>query len=200
MMPMGAASDSAFRQIVSAIVSSTGQGIVDAPTRIYLRRRGRSHWGSLIPTAHRIRTATREVAPRRLTDGVVRERYWRNITGFMHVEAATGGKWLSLLKEMAPGIKRAAFMFNPDTAPRGGKNFLASFEAAAGSLGIEAVAMIVRSDAEIETGIAALGAEQAGLVEYSSFLAAHVETIIPRPRATMCPRSTKRRYLLEKAA
>ena len=77
MMPMGAASDSAFRQIVSAIVSSTGQGIVDAPTRIYLRRRGRSHWGSLIPTAHRIRTATREVAPRRRTDGVVRERYWR---------------------------------------------------------------------------------------------------------------------------
>ena len=101
-----------------------------------------------------------------------------NITGFMHVEAATGGKWLSLLKEMAPGIIRAAFMFNPDTAPGGGKNFLASFEAAAGSLGIEPVAIIVRSDAEIETGIAALGAEQAGLVEYSSFLAADVETII----------------------
>ena len=94
------------------------------------------------------------------------------------MEAATGGKWLSLLKEMAPGIIRAAFMFNPDTAPGGGKNFLASFEAAAGSLGIEPVAILVRSDAEIETGIAALGAEQAGLVEYSSFLAAHVETII----------------------
>jgi putative tryptophan/tyrosine transport system substrate-binding protein len=101
-----------------------------------------------------------------------------NITGFTHVEAATGGKWLSLLKEIAPGIKRAAFMFNPETVPGGGKNFLVSFEAAAGSLGMEPVAMPVRSDAEIETGIAALGAEQAGLVEYSSFLAAHIETVI----------------------
>ena len=64
-----------------------------------------------------------------------------NITGFTNNEAAMGGKWLSLLKEIAPGIKRAAFMFNPETAPDGGKYFLASFEAAAGSLGIEPVAM-----------------------------------------------------------
>jgi putative tryptophan/tyrosine transport system substrate-binding protein len=101
-----------------------------------------------------------------------------NITGFTNSEAAMGGKWLSLLKEIAPAIKRAAFMFNPDTAPVGGKYFLESFEAAAGSLGIEPVAMPVRSDAEIETAIAALGAEQAGLVEFSSFLAAHIATII----------------------
>jgi putative ABC transport system substrate-binding protein len=40
-----------------------------------------------------------------------------NITGFTNVEAATGGKWLGLLKEIAPSIKRAAFVFNPDTAP-----------------------------------------------------------------------------------
>ena len=105
-----------------------------------------------------------------------------NITGFTNVEAAIGGKWLSLLKEIAPGIKRAAFMFNPDTVPAGGKNFLASFKAAAGSLGIEPVAMPVRSDAEsdaeIKTAIATLGAEQAGLVEYGPFLAAHVGTVI----------------------
>ena len=83
-----------------------------------------------------------------------------------------GGKWLSLLKEIAPSIKRAAFVFNPDTVPGVGKYFLASFEAAAGSLGIEPVAMPVRSDAEIETAVATLGAEQAGLVEWSPFLAA----------------------------
>ena len=56
-----------------------------------------------------------------------------NITGFTNNEAAMGGKWLSLLKEVAPSIKRAGFMFNPETAPDGGKYFLASFEAAAGS-------------------------------------------------------------------
>jgi putative tryptophan/tyrosine transport system substrate-binding protein len=101
-----------------------------------------------------------------------------NITGFTNIEAAMGGKWLSLLKEIAPSIKRAGFMFNPDNVLGFGKYFLASFEAAAGSLGIEPVAMPVRSDAEIETAIAALGAEQASLVEFSAFLAAHMGTII----------------------
>jgi putative tryptophan/tyrosine transport system substrate-binding protein len=46
-----------------------------------------------------------------------------NITGFTNFEAATAGKSLGLLKEIAPRIKRAAIMFNPDTAPGGGKYF-----------------------------------------------------------------------------
>jgi putative tryptophan/tyrosine transport system substrate-binding protein len=101
-----------------------------------------------------------------------------NITGFTNIEPATAGKWLSLLKQIAPGIKRAALMFNPDTVVGTGKQFLASFEAAAGSLGIEPVAVPVHSDAEIEAAIAALGAEQAGLVEYSPFVSARWKTII----------------------
>ena len=36
-----------------------------------------------------------------------------NITGFANVEASMGGKWLELLSEIAPGLKRAAIMFNP---------------------------------------------------------------------------------------
>src|SRR6516162_5579632 len=40
-----------------------------------------------------------------------------NITGFADFEATLGGKWLELLSETAPGLKRAAIMFNPDTAP-----------------------------------------------------------------------------------
>ena len=39
-----------------------------------------------------------------------------NITGFSDLEAAMAGKWLELLTEIAPGVKRAAIMFNPDTA------------------------------------------------------------------------------------
>ena len=39
-----------------------------------------------------------------------------NVTGFGASEA-TGGKWLELLSEIAPGLKRVATMFNPDTAP-----------------------------------------------------------------------------------
>src|SRR6516165_7485977 len=40
-----------------------------------------------------------------------------NVTGFATQEAALAGKWLELLSEIAPGLKRAAIMFNPDTAP-----------------------------------------------------------------------------------
>src|SRR5262249_40572962 len=46
-----------------------------------------------------------------------------NITGFINLEPTLGGKWLELLKEIAPGVKRVAIMFNPDTAPGGGSYF-----------------------------------------------------------------------------
>ena len=60
-----------------------------------------------------------------------------NITGFINIEAAMGGKWLELLKEVAPRLRRAAIMFNPDTAPGGGSYYLGPFEAAARSLAVE---------------------------------------------------------------
>ena len=41
-----------------------------------------------------------------------------NITGFAILEASLGGKWLQMLSEIAPGLKRAVVMFNPDTGPR----------------------------------------------------------------------------------
>ena len=79
-----------------------------------------------------------------------------NITGFINIEALMGGKWLELLKEIAPGVSRAAIMFNPDTAPGGGSYFLSSFEIAARSLGVEPVTAAVRSDVDIENTITAL--------------------------------------------
>jgi putative ABC transport system substrate-binding protein len=42
-----------------------------------------------------------------------------NFTGFANLEATLGGKWLDLLLEIAPGLKRAALMFNPDLPPHG---------------------------------------------------------------------------------
>jgi len=56
-----------------------------------------------------------------------------NLTGFIFAEAAMAGKFVELLTEIAPGVKRAAIVFNPDTAPGGGSYFLPSFEAAARS-------------------------------------------------------------------
>jgi ABC-type uncharacterized transport system substrate-binding protein len=83
-----------------------------------------------------------------------------NITGFANLEASLGGKWLELLSEIAPGLKRAAIMFNPDTAPV--STFLPSFETAAQSLKVEPMTAPVRSDVEIETAIVALGRERRG--------------------------------------
>src|SRR5215831_13267780 len=60
-----------------------------------------------------------------------------NITGFANLEASLGGKWLELLSEIAPGLKRAAMMFNPDTAPI--STYMPSLESAARSLKIEPI-------------------------------------------------------------
>jgi putative tryptophan/tyrosine transport system substrate-binding protein len=51
-----------------------------------------------------------------------------------------GGKWLELLTEIAPGIKGATIMFNPDTAPSGGLYVLPAFEAAARSFKVAPIA------------------------------------------------------------
>ena len=103
-----------------------------------------------------------------------------NITGFTQTDAGMAGKWLGLLKEIAPGINRAGIIFNPDTAPGGGKFFLGSFEASAKALAVELIALPVRSDAEIEAAIMGLGREQAGGLAAmdDSFVRVHRSTII----------------------
>jgi putative tryptophan/tyrosine transport system substrate-binding protein len=67
-----------------------------------------------------------------------------------------------LLKTVAPNIKRAAAMFNPDTAPRQGTYYLPSFEAAARLLKVEPIMMPVHSGADIESGITSLGHDAEG--------------------------------------
>jgi putative ABC transport system substrate-binding protein len=76
------------------------------------------------------------------------------------LEATLGGKWLELLSEIAPGLKRAAIMFNPDTSTA--SDFMPSLEMAARSLKVEPIIASVHSDREIETAIIALGREPGG--------------------------------------
>jgi putative ABC transport system substrate-binding protein len=81
-----------------------------------------------------------------------------NITGFADFgEASLGGKYLELLSEIAPGLKRAAIMFNPETAPVSA--FMPSLETAARSLKVEPIIAPVHDDVEIETAIISLGRE-----------------------------------------
>jgi putative ABC transport system substrate-binding protein len=101
-----------------------------------------------------------------------------NITGFGQFEASLGGKWLELLSEMAPGLKRAAIMFNPDTAPV--STFMSSLETAARALKVEPIIAPVHGDLEIETAIIALGREPGGglVVVPDTFTVVHRAPII----------------------
>ena len=56
-----------------------------------------------------------------------------NVTGFTNIEPTMASKWLELLKEIAPRVARAAFLFNPETPPHA-ENYLNPFKLAANSL------------------------------------------------------------------
>jgi putative ABC transport system substrate-binding protein len=101
-----------------------------------------------------------------------------NITGFAAFETTLGGKWLGLLSEIAPGLKRAAIVFNPDLAPISA--YMLSFETAARSLKVALITAPVHSDGEIETAITALGGEPGGglVVNPDAFMLDHRAPII----------------------
>jgi len=101
-----------------------------------------------------------------------------NVTGFVILEASLGGKWLELLLEIAPGLKRVAIVFNPDTAPVSAH--MPSIETAARSLKVVPIVAPVHSDVEIEAAIVAVGREpQGGLVVMpDAFTTAHRPQII----------------------
>ena len=77
-----------------------------------------------------------------------------NATGFMLFEASLAGKWLELLKEIAPRVSSVAAVFNPATAPRGGAYYLASLEAAAKAFGMEVTTSPIQVDSDLEAVIA----------------------------------------------
>jgi putative ABC transport system substrate-binding protein len=74
-----------------------------------------------------------------------------NITGFTSVEPAMAGKWVELLKQVAPAIKRVALLDDPATPLAG--LFARTFADAAAALAIESIILPVRDDAEIDRAI-----------------------------------------------
>jgi putative ABC transport system substrate-binding protein len=97
-----------------------------------------------------------------------------NVTGFTTIEDSLGGKWLELLKEIAPHIKRVAFLFNPETATYAGY-YLDLFKAAGPRFAVEATSAPVHDQSEIDSVIATLQGESNGgvVVMPDSFLTAH---------------------------
>jgi putative ABC transport system substrate-binding protein len=102
-----------------------------------------------------------------------------NITGFTAYDAPLMGKWVQLLKEIAPSITRVVIIFNPDTAPYA-TSLNRAIEAAASSFGMAATFAPVHDDAGIEEAIAAQAHEPgSGLIALpDSFNVAHRDVII----------------------
>ncbi|MGO9847972.1 MAG: ABC transporter substrate-binding protein [Methylocella sp.] len=87
-----------------------------------------------------------------------------NATGFTPIEGSLGGKWVEVLKEIAPRVARVTLMFNPPTATFV-EGYLNAFKAAAASLGVEAIISPVHDMSELESVIAAQAREpNSGLV------------------------------------
>jgi putative tryptophan/tyrosine transport system substrate-binding protein len=77
-----------------------------------------------------------------------------NVTGFTALDTAMSGKWIELLKEIAPRTERVALLFNPETAAPI-QIFMASIQAAASSFAVQLSAAPVQADDGIEGVIAA---------------------------------------------
>jgi len=102
-----------------------------------------------------------------------------NLTGFSLLEFSHGAKWLDLLKQTAPGLKRVEVMFNPDTAPYA-KFFMPVIETAARSLGVQAIATPIRAAAHIEPALAEFASAPNGglIVLNDSFTRLHYSPIV----------------------
>ena len=102
-----------------------------------------------------------------------------NLTGFSSYDAELMGKWVQLLKEVAPRVTRVAVIFNPDTAPYA-PLYNRAIEAAAPSFGMTVTLAPVHDDAGIEAAIAAQAREPGGgLINFpESFSVTHRDVIV----------------------
>jgi putative ABC transport system substrate-binding protein len=101
-----------------------------------------------------------------------------NATGFTTAEYGISGKWLELLKEIAPGVTRAAVLRDPTIAAGIGQ--FASIQSAAQSFGVELSPIDLRDDSQIERGVKSFtrGSNSGLIVTSSSLAAVHREIII----------------------
>jgi putative ABC transport system substrate-binding protein len=85
-----------------------------------------------------------------------------NVTGFTTFESSLAGKWVQLLKDLDPQIRRVAILLNPETTPNRSSPFVREFEATAASLQIEPILAYTRDFSGVEPVVAALAAEPHG--------------------------------------
>jgi putative tryptophan/tyrosine transport system substrate-binding protein len=102
-----------------------------------------------------------------------------NITGFAVFEFSLGTKWMEVLKQIVPSLKRVTTIYNPKTAPYH-PLYLNAIEKAASAFAVEPIVVEVHDDAEIERAVSTLAREPDGglIVMPDSFNMVHRRTII----------------------
>ena len=123
-----------------------------------------------------------------------------NATGFTSYEYSMSGKWLELLKQIAPGVTHAAVLRDPAIASGSGQ--FAAIQAVAPFLGMEVSPIDVRDPAEIERAVAALSrASNAGLIVTASGSAmSHRDLIIALAARHRLPAVYAYRYMVAAGA
>jgi putative ABC transport system substrate-binding protein len=118
-----------------------------------------------------------------------------NITGFTAFEFAIGAKWLELIKEIAPGLGRVAFIFNPEAGPFAEK-FVQSIEPLAQSLGVRLMVTPTRDAREIDGALAGVSGEPKGgvIVSPDAFTTANRRLIISQAARYRSPAIYPYRY------
>jgi putative ABC transport system substrate-binding protein len=103
-----------------------------------------------------------------------------NVTGFTNFESSMAGKWVEMLREVAPATARVALLFNPQIAPYVPRYYQEPLEAAARAFGIEPRASPVHEPRDLQSAVSALAREPNGglIVMPDSFLIIHREHIV----------------------
>ena len=121
-----------------------------------------------------------------------------NVTGLIDIDASMAGKWLGLLKEVAPRVARVAFLFNPATAPFA-EYYVTPLKAAAASFAVEAIAAPVRDTSELESVVAGHAREPDGglIVMPEAFMNVHRAEVTSLAAHYRLPAVYPRRFFTE---
>jgi putative tryptophan/tyrosine transport system substrate-binding protein len=118
------------------------------------------------------------------------------VTGFTNLAASLVGKWLQLLKEVAPQTMLIGLLYNPDTAPQA-DYYLSKFEPAAAALGLQAMRTPIREVTELDTGMIALAGQARGalVVMPDNFNNVHRNSVISSAARHRVPTIYPYRYM-----
>ena len=121
-----------------------------------------------------------------------------NVTGLIDIDASMAGKWLGLLKEVAPRVARVAFLFNPATAPFA-EYYVTPLKAAAASFAVRAIAAPVRDTSELESVVAGHAREPDGglIVMPEAFMNVHRAEVTSLAAHYRLPAVYPRRFFAE---